>query len=117
MRTVLNKAINEDLLVKSPYNKFKLKDKKTKREFLTAEELKLIKEHDLSENTYIEKIRDFFLFSCYTGLRFNDAFSLKMDNIKEDDQGIKFVSIKCVKQMILLISPHDRIGTGDNCEI
>ena len=97
VRTVLNKAINEDLLVKSPYNKFKLKDKKTKRDFLNAEELNQIKEHDLSDNPSIAKIRDFFLFSCYTGLRFNDAFTLKMDDIKEDDQGIKFISIKMHK--------------------
>ncbi len=34
LRTILNKAINEDLIRKSPYRSFKLKDQKTKREFL-----------------------------------------------------------------------------------
>ena len=93
LRTVLNKAINEDLLVKSPYTKFRLKHKKTRRDFLTSDELNQIKKYDLSDNLSIDKVRDFFLFSCYTGLRFNDALSLKMNDISEDDQGIKFISI------------------------
>ena len=93
LRTILNKAINEDLLAKSPYSKFKLKHKKTRRDFLTSDELNQIKKRDLSDNSSIDKIRDFFLFSCFTGLRFNDALSLKMDDIIEDDQGIKFISI------------------------
>jgi len=97
LRTVLNKALNEDLLTRNPYQKFILKNKKTNRDYLSNEELTKIEELDLKEKPALDRVRDFFLFSCFTGLRFNDAFNLKIDDIIDDDGGIKYISIEMHK--------------------
>lgn len=71
LRTVLNKAINEDLISKNPFQGFKLKNVKTNREFLTSIEILKIIDLDLTVDKSLEKIRDMFIFSCFTTLDFD----------------------------------------------
>jgi len=96
-RTILIKAIKEDIIAKNPYINFRLKDSKTFRMHLSEDELTLLKEHHLKNNIVLQKVRDFFLFSCYTGLRFNDALNLKMNDIIKDENGISIISIRMGK--------------------
>jgi len=96
-RTLLIKAIKEDLITKNPYINFRLKDIKTQRFHLSEDEIRLLKEHHLNNNIVLQKVRDFFLFSCYTGLRFNDAYKLIMDDIIKDQNGISIISIQMGK--------------------
>ncbi len=96
-RTILIKALNEDIISKNPYARFKITNRKTNRDHLTRDEIDLLKKHKLNNNQSLLRVRDFFLFSCYTGLRFTDAFNLKMDNIISDENGVKFVSINMKK--------------------
>ena len=56
----------------------------THRDFLTIEELEKLKSFNL-ENYSFEKVRDIFLFSCYTGLRFSDALDLSMEQIRSNE--------------------------------
>jgi len=49
---------------------------------LTMEELKMLEDIDLSRKPYLERVRDVFLFACYTGLRYSDFSKLKTINIK-----------------------------------
>jgi len=76
---------------------YKLKNTKTQRDHLNEDEIELLKKHHLNKNIVLQKIRDFFLFSCYTGLRFNDAYNLKMDDIVLDENGINIISIQMGK--------------------
>jgi site-specific recombinase XerD len=96
-RTLLIKAIKEDIIIKNPYINFQLKDTKTQRDHLSEDEIKLLKEHHLNNNIVLQKVRDFFLFSCYTGLRFNDTSNLKMTDIIKDENGISIISIRMEK--------------------
>jgi len=96
-RTVLIKALNEDIIPKNPYARFKLKDTKTRRDYLTTEEIELLKKHKLNNNQSLSKVRDIFLFSCYTGLRFTDAINLRMDDIIIGEDGVRFISLKMRK--------------------
>jgi integrase len=53
--------------------KFKLKKAETTREILTESEVERIeKMHVPTGSDFVGVIRDMFLFSCYTGLRFSD---------------------------------------------
>jgi integrase/recombinase XerD len=54
---------------------------------LSQEEIDSIVDLDFQENKSLDMTRDIFLFSCYTGLRYNDAINLKMESIsKINDQ-------------------------------
>lgn len=93
-RSVLLFAIEKGYLTKSPYFGFKMKNEHSEREYLSKEELLKLKEHELGGNESLKKIRDIFLFSCYTGLRFQDAQNLKMEDIETDNDGSKRLVIK-----------------------
>lgn len=49
--------------------------------YLTKEELRMVEELNLSNSKRLEKVRDLFLFSCFTGLRFSDAVKVKREHI------------------------------------
>ena len=55
----------------------------TKRKFLSAGDLQKIREKDLHVER-LEHIRDFFLFSCYTGLAYSDILRLTPAGIIRD---------------------------------
>lgn len=97
LRTILIDAIKHDQLDKNPYSDFKLKYEPSNRTFLTLEDLKKIKDCDLSENYSLERVRDVFLFSCYTGLRFEDAQKLTWTNIKKSDSGKIYLQLDQTK--------------------
>jgi integrase/recombinase XerD len=81
LRTLLLKALAEGIISKQPYANFKLVTQKTDREFLNQDDLLKIVTKDLSHNKSLDKVRDLFVFSCYTGLRFQDAQNLTIDNL------------------------------------
>lgn len=83
-KAIINGAINEGLLERSPYANMKIKMEPTSRTFLTKPELERIEKSSLSGNKSLIKVRDVFMFSVYTGLRFTDAINLKEENIEFD---------------------------------
>lgn len=84
LRTMIIRAIKEGFINKSPYVDFKLKNTPSKRTFLSQEELEQIIKHELAGNESLIRVRDIFVFSVYTGLRFEDAQKLTMDRIIKD---------------------------------
>ncbi len=79
IKAVLSSAVKEDLIQKNPYINFPIKDEKTNRTFLTKEELYELEKHALGDNDALKRVRDVFLFSCYTGIRYQDAQELVSD--------------------------------------
>lgn len=69
------KWINTD-----PFFGHTLKSKPVHREFLTADELQKITEKQFT-TLRLSQVRDFFLFSCYTGLSYADVQKLKLSDI------------------------------------
>ena len=66
---------------------------------MTQNELKQIKEYIIPEDKkYLEKVRDVFLFQCFTGLRYSDVANLKSSDVKET-----FIEITTVKTSDSLI--------------
>lgn len=102
-RTICLKAWNEGWLKLNPYSNFKLKTVPTQRGYLTIEQIKSI-EKLVFNNVSLDKVRDVFLFSVYTSLRFSDVSSLTKNNIFEDAQknlNLKFVIVKSGEQISL----------------
>lgn len=86
MKTVLNEAVRQNVIIQNPFVNHPLKYEKTNRNFLTIEELKTL-ENTYQQNKLNQKLLNvlqYFLFACYTGLRYTDILELKKENIKTD---------------------------------
>lgn len=98
LKAVVNNAIKKEILARNPFAGFQVKkSKKTNRVYLTRDEIRSIEEYDFSKEPRLDKARDFFLFSVYSGLRHSDAFNLKEENIKTDREGVKWICIQQIK--------------------
>lgn len=87
LRTILLKAVREGLITQSPYINFKLKDEAQTPRFLTDDELQQIIAHPLGDNASLKRVRDVFIFSVYTGLRFSDAMKVRITDVRQDKEG------------------------------
>nr|WP_090560063.1 site-specific integrase [Pedobacter hartonius] len=67
-------------IISDPFFGYKLKTKIVHREYLTKEELQRIADKRFTTNR-LTQVRDFFLFSCYTGLSYADVQKLKLSDI------------------------------------
>jgi integrase len=79
-------AVRLEWLNKDPFINYKLKLKKTERQFLAERELKRIEETIFKIPSH-EKIKDLFIFACYTGLSFIDVQALKADHLVKGMDG------------------------------
>ncbi|MFI3294204.1 MAG: tyrosine-type recombinase/integrase [Rikenellaceae bacterium] len=85
----------------------KLKTADKKVIFLTWEEVMHIREFEIpSTKQYLERVRDTFLFQCYTGLRYSDLFNLRRSNIKENH--IEFTTIKTTDSLRIELNKYSR---------
>ena len=91
LRTWQNAAINKDYLELNKYafRKFHAPTEKTERGYLDPADITKLELLEFSkQNAHLQKIRDMFLFACYTGLRFSDVSALSKDCIKERADGL-----------------------------
>ena len=96
LRTLVNEAINQGYIPSDayPFRKYKIKQAKGRKEFLTPDELKRLENLDVDKK--LRHVLDAFLFCCYTGLRFSDFCQLSPANfIKVNGKRwLHFTSIK-----------------------
>ncbi|WP_195639797.1 site-specific integrase [Bacteroides stercoris] len=96
LRTLVNEAINQGYIPSDayPFRKYKIKQAKGRKEFLTPDELKRLENLDVDKK--LRHVLDAFLFCCYTGLRFSDFCQLSPANfIKVNGKRwLYFTSIK-----------------------
>jgi len=89
-------AVRKNLLKESPFTYYRIKSEPTGRLFLTENELKFLMElfSSGSLSFYLQNTLKYFLFSCYTGLRFEDIKQLKYENIRDGQVYIKMHKTK-----------------------
>ena len=75
-KSCLNKAVLEQIINTNPANGIRIKAKAPKKEFLTSEEIVLLRMAECDS-----EIKRAFLFSCYTGLRYSDIIKVKRSDI------------------------------------
>lgn len=111
-RKVINMAVKYEWLDKDPFAKFECKIRPVERDFLTKEELAAIEKLSISMPR-IDRIRDIFVFCCYTGLAHVDVFNLRADNIVIGIDGTKWIDINRTKtetkSLIPLLSKAEEI--------
>jgi hypothetical protein len=84
INAVLNYAEANDLLERGRAPKFSIKDEKTQPVYLTEEELQTIMDKEISIQR-LHRIRDVFVFMCYTSFAYADIKGLKPEHIIIED--------------------------------
>lgn len=98
-KTACNYCIRMELIEKNPFNVYNGKINITDAVFLTQQELDAIS----SKPIFIErlqKVRDIFLFCCYTGYAPVDAMELSHSNLFEDARGSIWIMANRAKTSI-----------------
>ena len=95
-KTVCNYGIKMELLEKNPFNNYNGKLKISEAIFLTQEELNTM-ENSSFKIERLERVKDIFLFSCYTGYAPVDACKLTIKNIIKDNDGNKWIKTNRTK--------------------
>jgi len=85
LKTITSISIRSGWLVKDPFNGISLTLKEVDRPYLTLEELERLIEFN-SVFDRLNRVRDFFVFSCYTGLAYIDVKKLKRAEIEGNDE-------------------------------
>lgn len=85
LKTITSISIRSGWLVKDPFNGISLTLKEVDRPYLTFEELERLIEFN-SVFDRLNRVRDFFVFSCYTGLAYIDVKKLKKAEIEGNDE-------------------------------
>ncbi|WP_396196164.1 tyrosine-type recombinase/integrase [Flavobacterium sp.] len=86
LKTICNHAIRFELIQKNPINKYSGKIKTVEAVFLTAEELESIEAH-IFKIERLERVKDIFLFCCYSGYAPVDVMKLTRANLIKDGNG------------------------------
>ncbi|MFC5873119.1 Site-specific recombinase XerD [Chryseobacterium arachidis] len=85
-KTIVLRAIAKDIIPKDPFKMFKSKKTKCNKKPLSSEELQRL-ENKVFSSERLSVIRDIFVFQCYTGLAYIDAYQLKPSDIKNGIDG------------------------------
>lgn len=82
LRKVLNIARDKELITKDLTKSFKIPDYISQPKYLTQDETDSIEQVKPS-NKYLERTRDLFIFSCYTGIPYSDLMKLTYHHLKK----------------------------------
>jgi site-specific recombinase XerD len=93
LKTVLGWAVKEGLISQNPYGQFPIKHEASRRTFLSHDELSRLQAHPLAGNESLLRVRDFFLLSVYTGLRYKDVVALRREHLQTDGEGRRWLEL------------------------
>lgn len=106
LKAILKQALRSKLIDENPYQYFKVEAAKGNRMRLSLEELKVLKNLTLpDEHRNLEKVKDMFLFGCYTGLRFSDMQNLKWKDIDFAESKIELTMVKTSNNIRIALIP------------
>ena len=91
------------------FETFRPKFKKTQKKviFLTKKELEKLENYEIPETKlYLYRVRDVFLFCCFTGLRHSDVYNLKRCDVKDDH--IEVTTVKTFDSLRIELNDHSR---------
>lgn len=105
LRWAYKKGVHQN----NAYDSYKTKLKSTQKKiiFLTWNELNRLREFKIPSNKQaLERVRDVFLFQCFTGLRYSDVFNLRRSDIKGDH--IEVTTVKTSDSLIIELNKHSK---------
>ena len=109
LKWFLRWAFKKDVHQNNAYDSYKPKLKSTQKKiiFLTWEELNKLREFEIpAAKQALDRVRDVFLFQCFTGLRYSDVFNLRRSDIKGDH--IEVTTVKTSDSLIIELNNHSK---------
>ena len=109
LKWFLRWAFKKGLHQNNAYESYKPKLKSTQKKiiFLTWEELNKLREFEIpAAKQALDRVRDVFLFQCFTGLRYSDVFNLRKSDIKGDH--IEVTTVKTSDSLIIELNNHSK---------
>ena len=109
LKWFLRWAFKKGLHQNNAYDSYKPKLKSTQKKiiFLTWEELNKLREFEIpAAKQALDRVRDVFLFQCFTGLRYSDVFNLRRSDIKGDH--IEVITVKTSDSLIIELNNHSK---------
>ncbi|KAG1649379.1 Cyclic-di-AMP phosphodiesterase PgpH [Nymphon striatum] len=93
---IINLCLKMEWLEKDPFRSYKVRYVKNERDYLSERELELIETTSFTE-LGLSRVKDIFLFSCYTGLSYIDIKELHPNQILLGIDGNKWIHTKRAK--------------------
>ena len=109
LKWFLRWAFKKGMHQNNAYDSYKPKLKSTQKKiiFLTWEELNKLREFEIpAAKQALDRVRDVFLFQCFTGLRYSDVFNLRKSDIKGDH--IEVTTVKTSDSLIIELNNHSK---------
>lgn len=108
LRTYIHDAMRHDLIERDPSIGIKVKRRETGDiRWLTNKEVDMIEKAKMPSGS-LSRVRDLFIFMCYSGLAYADTMDFKQDKIEEEDD-MRFIRgrrIKTGEEYIVLMLPQ-----------
>jgi integrase len=89
-KKIVIRAIDKEIIIKDPFKNFKGKKTKIVKKPISAKELAELERREFSTDR-LNTVRDIFVFQCYTGLAYIDAFQLRKADIKDGVDGNQWI--------------------------
>lgn len=90
LRKMVTLSYHLEWLDNDPFRRWKMSYEKKERDFLTANELSNLETFEFPIGR-LERVRDVFLFSCYTGISYADIRTLKSKHVLEGMDGNNWI--------------------------
>ena len=108
LKTIVVFAIDNGKLKSNPFNGVKISKRTKEVEFLSEKEIDTIKKKRMIGR--LDKVRDLFLFQCFTGLSYSDMANLRSDDFCVNKSGqiyIKKTRIKTGMRYVVVLFRSD----------
>lgn len=90
LKKVVKQSVINGYLAKNPFEEHKPKKVYPKIIFLTQQELDKLENHTFQSEA-LTRVKDCYLFCCYTGLAYKEMFELKKEDLITKSDGINWI--------------------------
>lgn len=92
VKKVMKIAVGNGWLTSDPFLLYQKKKYTKEVVFLNSQELKKLETHKFAQER-LAAVRDCFIFSCYTGLAYNEAAILRKEHLQIDETGTLWIDM------------------------
>ena len=101
LKAFLNDRMKRNRIIPIDLSQFKVIQEEVDHIYLSDEEIQAIEKVNCSNNEELQKVKDFFIIGCLTGLRFSDIKRIRPEHIDKND----FLSLRQQKTFGRIVIP------------